>query len=147
MLIAFLAKGCVVAQKGENGADGFPGTTSGQNFVILHESGYGGREAESHEVARSQQELDVLMKEFNHNTMSVDFSKYNVVAVSMGQQRSGGYSITIKKVTVEGNTAQVLVKKTAPEPGAMVTMALTAPYCIAAIPKTETVTVKEDTAR
>ncbi|MBE99773.1 protease complex subunit PrcB family protein [Flavobacterium coralii] len=144
ILTVFLFQGCVVSQRGQNGADGFPGTNAGQNFVILHESGYGGRETESHEVIRSQQDLDALFKELNHNSMTVDFSKYNVVAVFMGQKRSGGYSITVEKVVVDGNTAQVLVKNTLPEQGAMVTMALTAPYCMAAIPKTDKVIVKEN---
>lgn len=119
--------------------------TNGEEFTILAQNGYGGRDTESHELVKNEQQFLALCKELNIETIpQVDFTKNNVVAVFMGQKRSGGYSITVEKVVVDGNTAQVLVKNTLPEQGAMVTMALTAPYCVAAIPKTDKVTVKEN---
>ncbi len=134
----------IISCKSQRGADGSPGMKGEQNFAILKEAEYGGRETESHEVIRSQQELDALFKELGHNRMSVDFSAYNVVAVFMGQKSTGGYKITIENVSVKGSTAQVLTKTTVPEPDGMVSMALTQPYCIAYIPKTEKVEVKEN---
>ncbi|WP_297333048.1 protease complex subunit PrcB family protein [Flavobacterium sp.] len=119
--------------------------TNGEEFTILAQSGYGGRHTESHELVKNEQQFLALCKELNIETIpQVDFTKNNVVAVFMGQKRSGGYSITVEKVVIDGNTAQVLVKNTLPEQGAMVTMALTAPYCVAAIPKTDKVIVKEN---
>lgn len=138
-LVAIMA-GCV----SQKGADGSPGMPGGQNFVILKEAQQGGREQESHVVIRSQDELDKLFTELGQNRMTVDFTKYNVVAVFMGQKSTGGYKITIENVSVEDDTAHVLTKTTVPEPGAMVTMALTQPYSIASIPKTEQVDVKEN---
>ncbi|KAF2519250.1 protease complex subunit PrcB family protein [Flavobacterium salilacus subsp. salilacus] len=114
------------------------------DFTILKENGYGGKDTESHQLVNNQSEFEALCNELTiEEVPEVDFSKNSVVAVFMGQKRSGGYSITIKKVEIDGNTANILVKNTVPEPGAMVTMALTAPYCMAVIPKTEKVTVKE----
>ena len=115
------------------------------DFTILKENGYGGRETESHELVNDTKELIALCKELNIKEIpAVNFAQSSVVAVFMGQKRSGGYSITIEKVTVEDNTALVLVKNTVPEPGAAVTMALTAPYCVALIPKADDVEVKEN---
>lgn len=139
-LLVFVMMSC----KSQRGADGSPGMNGGENFVILKESEYGGREAESHEVIRSQQELDALFKELGHNRMTVDFSAYNVVAVFMGQKNTGGYKITVEDVSVDDNTAHVLTKTTVPEPDGMVSMALTQPYCIASIPKAEKVEVEEN---
>jgi hypothetical protein len=68
---------------------------------------------------------------------TVDFKNNNVVALFMGQQSTGGHSIAIDKLTIEGNTAFVTVLKKYPE--GMATMALTQPFYIAAIAKTDKV--------
>lgn len=116
-----------------------------EKFSILKESAYGGREKESHALIKSENAFKAICKELNiQDVPEVDFDKNNVVVAFMGQKRNGGYSITIEKVTVEDDTALVLVKNTVPEPDAMVTMALTAPYCMASIPKTDNVEVKEN---
>lgn len=114
-------------------------------FTILAERGYGGRSTPSHELVKDQAELEALYRSMRIEEIpAVDFSKNNVVAVFMGQKPTGGYSITIDKVEIKGNTAMILVKNTVPEPGAILTMAITNPYCIAAIPKTEKAEVKEN---
>lgn len=119
--------------------------SEGEKFSILKESAYGGRHTESHELIKSEQAFKAIYKELNiQDVPEVDFDKNNVVVAFMGQKRSGGYSITIEKVTVKDNTALVLVKNTVPEPNTTVTMALTAPYCMALIPKTDNVEVKEN---
>lgn len=116
-------------------------TTSDKAYTVLKQGEYGGRETKSHEVVTSQAQLATLYKELNiEEVPAVDFSKYNVVALFMGQKNSGGYTIGIKSVTFDGNTATVNTKETAPE--GMATMAITNPYCIATITKTKNVTVK-----
>lgn len=111
-------------------------------FEILKQEEYGGRAKKSTVVVSSQQQLNELYKELGWNDVPVvDFSNSNVVAIFMGQKNTGGYSISIKKVAIENNTATIQVNTTAPE--GMATMALTAPYCIAVIPKTDEIVVKE----
>ena len=65
---------------------------------------------------------------------AVDFTREMVVAVTMGKQRTGGYSIEITQAEVSGQQFQITVKKRAPAPGAMVTQAITAPFHFAAVP-------------
>lgn len=110
-------------------------------FELLKQEAYGGRDKESTAIIRSHSQLENLYKELGWKDIpSVDFNKNNVVAVFMGQKSSGGYSISVRKVTVEGNTATVEVYRSSPE--GMATMALTAPYTIVVIPKTDNVEVK-----
>ena len=111
------------------------------SFELLKQDAYGGRDAKSTAIITSQGQLQELYKELGWSSApAVDFSKNNVVALFMGQKRTGGYSINVRKVTVEDDTATVEVLETSPE--GMATMALTAPYCIVVIPKTANVEVK-----
>lgn len=134
---------------GTNGANGNNGTVSENTakpatqgtFEVLKQGGYGGRESASNVVITSQQQLDALYQELNlEDNPKVDFSKRNVVALFLGQKSSGGHSIGIKEVNVTGNTATVAIITKSPEGHA--TMALTQPYCIASITKTEKVAFK-----
>ena len=66
---------------------------------------------------------------------AVDFNRESVVAVYMGEQKTGGYSVEITSVKLEGGKLVVTVKQNRPSPGAMVTQALTQPYHAVKIPK------------
>jgi hypothetical protein len=110
-------------------------------FEILKQEAYGGRDNESTMVITSQSQLTGLYKELGWSDVpSVDFEKNNIVALFMGQKNSGGYSIGVKSITIENNIATIKVLETSPS--GMATMALTNPYCIALIPKTEKVIVE-----
>lgn len=110
-------------------------------FEILKQDSYGGRDQKSTVVIKSHDELVKLYKELGWtNIPTIDFSQNNVVALFMGQKNSGGYSIGVRKVTIEDNTAIINTVETKPE--GMATMALTAPYCIVVIAKTDKVVVE-----
>lgn len=66
---------------------------------------------------------------------AMDFSQQSVLAVYMGEKKSGGYAIEITGVELSDGTLKVTVKETRPGPGTMVTMALTQPYHMVRIPK------------
>lgn len=68
---------------------------------------------------------------------SVDFSKYTIVAVFMGRASTGGYAIHVYDVVDTGSSILVKVEKTQPGPRAIVTQALTQPYHIIQIAKTD----------
>lgn len=116
------------------------GNTS-TGYTVIKQEAYGGIEEETNLLINSSKELVSLFAKINVAELpEVDFKKQSVVAVFMGQQRTGGYSISITDVNVSGNTAEITVAKTSPT--GMVTMALTSPYCIAVIPKVENIKVK-----
>lgn len=110
-------------------------------FEILKQDAYGGRDAKSNVVVKSREQLAALYKELGwSNVPTVDFSQNNVVAIFMGQKNTGGYSVSVRKVTIEDNTAIINTIETKPE--GMATMALTAPYCIVVVAKTDKVVVE-----
>jgi hypothetical protein len=67
----------------------------------------------------------------------IDFSKEMVIFVSLGRKNSGGYSIQVTKAEPMGDKLQITVSRTAPPAGAMTIQALTAPFQIVAVPKSD----------
>ena len=66
---------------------------------------------------------------------AIDFSQQSVLAVYMGEQRTGGYSIEVTSITRENGRLTVTVRQSRPGPGAITTMALTQPFHMVRIPK------------
>ncbi len=67
----------------------------------------------------------------------INFSKYTVIAVFMGEVRTGGYAIRVYDIVDAGASMIVKVEKTEPGPRCIVTQALTQPYHIVQIAKTD----------
>jgi len=70
---------------------------------------------------------------------SIDFDKEMVVAVFLGERSSGGYGVEIKAVEQDREKRQlrVVLRETKPAGGAMVIQALTQPYHIVKVKKSE----------
>ena len=64
---------------------------------------------------------------------AADFDRETIVIASMGQQRSGGYSITIDSGGVVGDTVILAVTERSPGRTCMSIAALTAPVAIARV--------------
>jgi hypothetical protein len=111
-------------------------------FEVVKQDTYGGLETQSRRVITTQAQFNDLYKELGWgNAPAVDFGRNNVVALFMGQKSTGGYSISVRKIEVSGDTTTVYVSTT--QPDGMATMAITAPYSITIIPKTEKVNFQE----
>lgn len=65
----------------------------------------------------------------------VDFSSQMILAVFMGEQRSGGYGINIDNIYKKDDDLFVKIVEKKPDPKGGVTLALTHPYHIVVIPK------------
>ncbi len=67
---------------------------------------------------------------------SVDFASQMVLAIAMGEQPTGGYSIGVSEVRAgtASTPLTVLVRETRPPKDAIVTQALTSPFHFAAVP-------------
>ena len=68
--------------------------------------------------------------------LKVDFQKNDIVLATLGTCPTGGFAINITAIQKEGDTLYVEGSTTVPPADAMVTQALTQPYCAAVIPKT-----------
>lgn len=64
---------------------------------------------------------------------NVDFAKDSVIFLSLGTRRSGGFSVEPQQVSQDGDIVVIAAKATTPAPGAIVTMAFTAPYAVVTV--------------
>ena len=66
----------------------------------------------------------------------VDFDRYRVLALEMGQQSSSGYGFDLKRVTavMESQTAVVGITCHHPPPGAITAQVLTSPWILIRLP-------------
>jgi hypothetical protein len=67
----------------------------------------------------------------------VDFEKETVIVATLGMRSTGGHSVRFVGVNKEGESLTVTLQSTSPGPDDMVTMALTYPFAIIAVPKHE----------
>lgn len=67
----------------------------------------------------------------------IDFSREMIIAVFMGEQRTGGFSLEIKKVEEREGRLQVPFLEHSPAPGSPVLQVLTQPYHMIRLPRTE----------
>ena len=66
----------------------------------------------------------------------IDFDREHVVVVSLGQKRTGGYSVTLVDSRIRNGQLELIVHIREPAPGAMVTQALTTPCAVMAVAAT-----------
>ena len=64
---------------------------------------------------------------------NINFQKHMVIAVFMGEQRTGGYAISIEKITELKKQLQVLVRLVKPKPNTSRIMMITQPHMIVAL--------------
>jgi hypothetical protein len=64
---------------------------------------------------------------------SIDFRRDTVVGFFLGQRPTGGYSVAVRDVTLEGGEVYVDVRITEPRPGDITTQALTSPWVLVRI--------------
>lgn len=65
----------------------------------------------------------------------VDWGRELALVADMGEQRTGGYSVRVLRVQVEGGQAVVDLEVRRPGPGSLVTQAITHPACLVRIPR------------
>jgi hypothetical protein len=84
----------------------------------------------------SKEEYEKMWKlSGNTNKMpTVDFKKGYVIAVFAGERPTGGYAISVEKVTDIGKERHVTVLLEKPGAGCITTQALTSPYQIIRVP-------------
>ena len=73
---------------------------------------------------------------FSKAVPSVDFERFGVLVVEMGQQPSAGYGFNTKDVSayVEGQTANVRLACRRPPPGAITAQMVTSPWIMIRLP-------------
>ncbi len=118
---------------------------TGVTHEVIAEGAYGpgaaspGRRAPYLEVARDPESFERLWRENvgDRRVPEIDFSSASVVFLLMGPRPTGGYSIDLLDVILEGDVLKVLADLREPGPGGIVTQAFTAPHVVLVIPSRE----------
>lgn len=111
------------------------------SFVTIEEGSYGGEKTKKQITIKTQsawQNEWTAMKRGESPTPTlplVDFDRYMLVAVFMGERNTGGHGIAMTKITETNTGLVVAVNEVSPGNGCMVTQALTQPYHVVQIPK------------
>lgn len=71
----------------------------------------------------------------NARAPDINFDRYRLVAIFMGEQRSGGYSIDVQRIEKRDEAVWIKLREQTPAPDQMVTMALTQPFVMVKIPR------------
>ncbi len=103
------------------------------------EGQYGDLQEGASLVIRNQEEFATLWEQLHSHQETaptlpdVDFSQKTVVAIIMGAQPTGGYSVHVDEVRLneDENAAQIRYAEVSPGDNCSVTMATTSPYVIA----------------
>ncbi|RZJ29743.1 MAG: protease complex subunit PrcB family protein [Flavobacterium sp.] len=104
-------------------------------FEVLTQQETGGGNIQFYEILTEQKEIVMLQGDENlkNKIKPGDTDKCNFVILNMGEKRSGGYSITVESATETADKVILKVKEKKPEPGSMVTEAITYPYAVVRI--------------
>ena len=110
------------------------------SFTEISKGSYGGLENQQYIVLKDNASYKKLFsdiyryKEPKPAITEIDFNKHMVLALFMGMKNSGGYSISIDSIVSHKEELHVFINKTSPKGKA--TMAMTQPFYIAEIQKT-----------
>lgn len=99
---------------------------------------YGGRQSFSLLALRTADEWDAFWRQVQRpKPQSLDTAREMGVAVFLGQRNTGGYGVEILQVKAEGGKLVVEYRETTPSPDMMVTQALTTPWTVVVVPRSD----------
>lgn len=109
-------------------------TETPPKWAYLISGAVGNRETEAQFMIKSEDEWTKVWKETNQSfepmppKPAVDFTKNWVIACMMGMKRSGGHSLKIKDLTVNGDALKISIENTSPGKNCMSVDMITYPY-------------------
>lgn len=112
---------------------------TGDDIVELARGNHSGVRAERMSVIRDNEALARAWSEAGErgDPPTVDFQESMVVAVFMGERRTGGHRVRVESVRESGDEMVISVNMEAPGRNCMTTQALTQPYQIVRLPRLE----------
>jgi hypothetical protein len=110
---------------------------------VLAKGAFSGIQEPSQQVIKDKSALEMAWAKHSSGGRGtgklpeVDFTKEMVILVAMGRKNTGGYAIQVTKVEPVGDKLQISVQRTSPKPGSMAIQALTSPFQVVAVPKSD----------
>ncbi len=123
---------------------------TGVAYEVIAEGTQAAKEEAERVIVRDREELERVWSQAMGSRTPVpeapeiDFAERTVVALFMGRRSTGGYAIRVSEVVREGEQLRVRYREREPGPDEMVTQALTSPYQIVSVPKTEEIELKRE---
>jgi len=113
-------------------------------YEVLTQKSSGGAQVKFFEIISEPKEFTMIKNDpdLKDKIKAGDITTSNFLILSAGEKSSGGYSIGIESVEETDKNIIVIVKETAPEAGAMVTMGFTTPYCVVRINSKKDIVIK-----
>lgn len=111
-----------------------------EHSLILQEA-YGGLKEEENRVITNEkglQEAYGIINRFRRPGLpvpEVDFDKYMIVAIFLGERNTGGHSAEVSSVSLDKGNLVVNIKEHRPSPGDNTTTAICQPFCFVKISK------------
>ncbi|MBU0942467.1 MAG: protease complex subunit PrcB family protein [Bacteroidetes bacterium] len=104
-------------------------------YEVLTQQTDGGGNIRFFEILSEPNEIKMLQNDetLNKKISVNDVQNSNFVILNMGEKSTGGYSIGIESVVETDKNIVIKVKETVPKEGAMVTQAITYPFCVVKI--------------
>lgn len=104
-------------------------------YEVLTQQSNGGGNIRFFEILSEPNEIKMLQNDESlKNKISVnDVQNSNFIILNMGEKFTGGYSIGVESVVETEKNIVIKVKETVPKEGAMVTQAITYPFCVVKI--------------
>ncbi|MEN3046416.1 MAG: protease complex subunit PrcB family protein [Candidatus Hydrothermales bacterium] len=112
-------------------------------FKNLQKGFYSGIREKKTVVIKDKEEFLNLWKELTSiflppsDPPDIDFNKHVLICVFMGEKPTGGYEVEIKSIIEKKDEVSVYVREISPGKNCIVTMALTQPYHIVILKKTQ----------
>jgi len=113
-------------------------------FEVLTQQADGGASIRFFEILTEEKEIAMLQNDENlkNKIKPSDIQTSNFIVLNMGEKTSGGYKISIESALETDKNIIIVLKETSPEPNAMVSQAITTPYCVVKINSKKEIIIK-----
>ncbi len=113
-------------------------------YEVLVQKNAGGAQFKFFEIISQPEEFVMIQNdpELKSKIKPNDISTANFLILSLGEKPTGGFGIGIDKVEETATNIVVTIKETEPEAGAMVSQAMTNPYCVVRINSKKEIIIK-----
>ena len=113
------------------------------SVTTIQKGNFGGIRKPAQIVVRTQEEWNSLWKRHvsiqspPSSPPSVDFAAEMIVGLFIGEKNTGGYEVEITRAELKDSTLHVYYAEKSPTPGGIVTQALTQPFHLARLPRSD----------
>jgi hypothetical protein len=118
------------------------------NYKILFSGQNAPLEKKNHSWIKNNEEYISAIEMLNidvsnyESLLDINFEINNICILYLGQRNTGGYSIEVEAIKMKNKILYIKQKETSPSKNENVTMAVTNPFCIVVIPKSNSLVVK-----